>query len=70
MAIDLTTLPRGSTRSKASDGDAIGHAIVLEDSGALIAMPGTVPLQIIRVGATTYTHVGEDADGRWTYRPL
>ena len=73
-------LPLGSTGNKgpvtagfnptiSHDGLEARHTVVIEGNGEAL-MAGDVPLQKIIVDGKYYTHVGEDDEGRWVYRPL
>lgn len=76
----MTDKLQGSTGSKgpaafsltmplSHDNQETRHTVVIEGLGDA-EIPGTVPLQKIVIDGHTYTHVGEDDQGRWVYRPL
>ena len=67
----VTESPRiASTGSRSVDENADErHAAVLEGIG-VVEVPGTTPLQIIVFDGVHYSHVAEDAEGRWIYRKL
>ena len=59
----------GLTPTLGHDNQADTHLVVLEGIGEA-EIPGAVPLQKIVVDGRTFTHVGDDDQGRWVYRPL
>lgn len=59
-----------STGSKDLDENADRHVVIVEGYDDEIEVPGLRPQAIIVFNKISYVHVGEDAEGRWTYRPL
>lgn len=59
---------KASTGSNHYDKTAEGeHEGRLED-GTVVVIPGELPQAIIVVDGAAHSHVGEDGEGRWTYR--
>ena len=57
-----------STGSKFLDENVDRHTVVLEEDGRLVDVPGIRPNQSIIFKGSHYTHVADDAEGRWIYR--
>lgn len=63
----METVLTASTGSKDLDANVDRHTVLIEEVGP-VEVPGARPVQSIIFGGRHFTHVADDADGRWIYR--